>query len=227
MEHGKTGKQNNSPTKHVTLLVSMGLCASASMYICAIFLSPAAEEEEAEGDAACFCEEADGERCCAAAALLDAAADDEGVVELVATLRDETELIVTGRRLPGELCAPLRPLRTALIQGWWWWWGGGGSGRETGFRACAPGKEPRGPAVFFSRPHFYFLDVEKERSESSCIVRRRGPQGGLPKKGKRKMVRASFNQDSSCLALADRRGIRVWSLGRGTVVFEESLGGVR
>ena len=126
MEHGKTGKQNNSPTKHVTLLVSMGLCASASMYICAIFLSPAAEEEEAEGDAACFCEEADGERCCAAAALLDAAADDEGVVELVATLRDETELIVTGRRLPGELCAPLRPLRTALIQGWWWWWGGGG-----------------------------------------------------------------------------------------------------
>ena len=41
------------------------------------------------------------------------------------------------------------------------------------------------------------------------------------------MVRASFNQDSSCLALADRRGIRVWSLGRGTVVFEEAMGGVR
>lgn len=41
------------------------------------------------------------------------------------------------------------------------------------------------------------------------------------------MIRASFNQDGSCLALSDRRGIRVWSCARGTVVFEHDLGGVR
>ena len=171
MEHGKTGKQNNSPTKHVTLLVSMGLCASASMYICAIFLSPAAEEEEAEGDAACFCEEADGERCCAAAALLDAAADDEGVVELVATLRDETELIVTGRRLPGELCAPLRPLRTALIQGWWWWWGGGGERererlvrceKKQGFALSLLEKKKVGRR-FFSLAHIFIFSTSRRK----------------------------------------------------------------
>ena len=172
----------------------MGLCASASMYICAIFLSPAAEEEEAEGDAACFCEEADGERCCAAAALLDAAADDEGVVELVATLRDETELIVTGRRLPGELCAPLRPLRTALIQGWWWWWGGGGRGREKGWSDARKNrvslfrfwKRKKWAGGFFLSPTFLFSRRREGKKRELLHRSAPRPTGGPPEKRKKK-----------------------------------------
>ena len=80
-------KKHNLPTKHVTLLVSMGLCASASMYICAIFCRTEGEEEE-ERARVCFCEE----RCVPAAPCRDAA---EGGVELAATLREDAELIVT------------------------------------------------------------------------------------------------------------------------------------
>ena len=192
-------KKHNLPTKHVTLLVSMGLCASASMYICAIFCRTEGEEEE-ERARVCFCEE----RCVPAAPCRDAA---EGGVELAATLREDAELIVTGRRLPGEeLC--LRPLKTALIQG-------GGGGAPRGMERERGESEGEQKSVFLSLFSFHLTFLSRFLP--------------LPKSSELKqlMVRVSFNQDSSCLALADRRGIRVWSLGRGTVVFEESLGGVR
>ena len=38
---------------------------------------------------------------------------------------------------------------------------------------------------------------------------------------------AGFNQDASCVALADWAGVRVWSLGGGGVVFSADVGGVR
>ena len=76
------------------------------MYICAIAFSPKEAEEGGEGDeGASFCE-GEGERWefPAAACRVD-------------TRRAEELIEKTGRRLPGELCvAPLRPLKTALIQ---------------------------------------------------------------------------------------------------------------
>lgn len=78
--------------------MSMGLCDSASMYICAMVLS-AEEEEEGGDEEVSFC----GERC----EFVEACRGE--------ALREAEELIVTGRRLPG-LCAPLSPLRTALMQ---------------------------------------------------------------------------------------------------------------
>ena len=133
-------KKHNLPTKHVTLLVSMGLCASASMYICAIFCRTEGEEEE-ERARVCFCEE----RCVPAAPCRDAA---EGGVELAATLREDAELIVTGRRLPGEeLC--LRPLKTALIQE------GGGGGHQEGWRERGE-RAKESKKVFFFR---FFLSI--------------------------------------------------------------------
>jgi hypothetical protein len=36
-----------------------------------------------------------------------------------------------------------------------------------------------------------------------------------------------FNQDATCVALADGGGVRVWSLRGGGVVFSADVGGVR
>jgi hypothetical protein len=38
---------------------------------------------------------------------------------------------------------------------------------------------------------------------------------------------AAFNQDGTCLALADAAGVRVWSLATGGVVFSAELGAMR
>jgi len=93
--------------------------------------------------------------------------------------------------------------------------GGGGGGAPRGIERERGESEGEQKSVFLSLFSFHLTFLSRFLP--------------LPKSSELKqlMVRVSFNQDSSCLALADRRGIRVWSLGRGTVVFEESLGGVR